>query len=104
MGVKCPSKCMGTAAFRLLCYYLCQLPLNTGGLSPYLKGASDLFSYSKLFWLYFSDVDPCIVNTCKVNENCIPLMNNFKCECKDGFEKVKGECSGECFFVFMGYA
>ena len=34
---------------------------------------------------YFTDIDDCVPNPCKFNGTCIDQINDYTCDCVDGF-------------------
>lgn len=51
----------------------------------------------KLILCYAADVDECKSNILSCNtasDNCVNTIGSYRCECKDGFRNVSGQCEG----------
>ena len=45
-------------------------------------------------FMYLSDINDCPVNECNGNGNCTDLVNDYECNCEDGF--YGDDCERRC--------
>ena len=54
---------------------------------------------SLYYWVFFSDVDECLSDSCDRNAACINTAGSYSCECNTGFSGSGVTCDSKSALV-----